>query len=57
MQIWMKGAIMNGINDEKDRRIIEEQSVTIRLLTDLTKAGMRLTALWRPYNGAMDSAG
>lgn len=30
---------MNGINDEKDRRIIEEQSVTIRLLTDLTKAG------------------
>ena len=39
MQIWMKGAIMNGINDEKDRRIIEEQSVTIRLLTDLTKAG------------------
>ena len=39
MQIWMKGVIMNGINDEKDRRIIEEQSVTIRLLTDLTKAG------------------
>ena len=39
MQIWMKGAIMNGINDEKDKRIIEEQSVTIRLLTDLTKAG------------------
>ena len=39
MQIWMKGAIMNGIHDEKDRRIIEEQSVTIRLLTDLTKAG------------------
>ena len=30
---------MNGINDEKDKRIIEEQSVTIRLLTDLTKAG------------------
>ena len=30
---------MNGINDEKDRRIIEEQASTIRLLTDLTKAG------------------
>ena len=30
---------MNGINDEKDRHIIEELSVTNRLLTDLTKAG------------------
>jgi PAS domain-containing protein len=30
---------MNYINDEKDRQIIEEQAVTIRLLTDLTKAG------------------
>ena len=30
---------MNGINDEKDRRIIEELSATNRLLTDLTKAG------------------
>ena len=38
MQIWMKGAIMNGINDEKDRRIIEEQSVTIRLLTECSGA-------------------
>ena len=30
---------MNRINDEKDKRIIEEQAATIRLLTDLTKAG------------------
>lgn len=30
---------MSGINDEKDRLIIEELSVTNRLLTDLTKAG------------------
>ena len=30
---------MNRINDEKDRQIIEEQAATIRLLTDLTKAG------------------
>ncbi len=30
---------MNRINDEKDRRIIEEQAATIRLFTDLTKAG------------------
>ncbi len=30
---------MNWINDEKDRLIIEEQAATIRLLTDLTKAG------------------
>jgi len=30
---------MNLINDEKDRRIIEEQAATIRLFTDLTKAG------------------
>ena len=30
---------MNYINDEKDRQIIEEQAATIRLLTDLTKAG------------------
>ena len=30
---------MNMINDEKDRYIIEEQAATIRLLTDLTKAG------------------
>ena len=30
---------MNCIYDEKDRRIIEEQAATIRLLTDLTKAG------------------
>ena len=38
MQIWMKGAIMNGINDEKDRRIIEEQSVTI-LYVGIMNAG------------------
>lgn len=30
---------MSGINDEKDRLIIEELSVTNRLLTDLIKAG------------------
>ena len=30
---------MNRTNEEKDRRIIEEQAETIRLLTDLTKAG------------------
>ena len=30
---------MNNINDEKSRRIIEEQAARIRLLTDLTKAG------------------
>ncbi len=30
---------MNRKNDEKDRNIIEEQAATIRLLTDLTKAG------------------
>ena len=30
---------MNMINDDKDRYIIEEQAATIRLLTDLTKAG------------------
>ena len=30
---------MSCINDEKDRKIIEEQAATIRLLTDLTKAG------------------
>ncbi len=30
---------MNPINDEKDSRIMEEQAATIRLLTDLTKAG------------------
>ena len=30
---------MNRINDDKDRQIIEEQAATIRLLTDLTKAG------------------
>ena len=30
---------MSCINDEKDRQIIEEQAATIRLLTDLTKAG------------------
>ena len=30
---------MSWINDEKDRQIIEEQAATIRLLTDLTKAG------------------
>ena len=30
---------MSGIHDEKDRLIIEELSVTNRLLTDLTKAG------------------
>ena len=30
---------MDRINDEKDRQIIEEQAATIRLLTDLTKAG------------------
>ena len=30
---------MNPINDEKDSCIMEEQAATIRLLTDLTKAG------------------
>ena len=30
---------MKQINDEKDRRIIEEQAATIRLFTDLTNAG------------------
>lgn len=30
---------MSGINDEKNRLIIEKLSVTNRLLTDLTKAG------------------
>ena len=30
---------MSWINDEKDRRITEEQAATIRLLTDLTQAG------------------
>ena len=30
---------MSWINSEKDRQIIEEQAATIRLLTDLTKAG------------------
>ena len=30
---------MDWTNDEKDRRIIEEQAATIRLLTDLTMAG------------------
>ena len=30
---------MNRIDDEKNRQIIEEQAETIRLLTDLTKAG------------------
>jgi len=30
---------MSWINDENDRQLIEEQAATIRLLTDLTKAG------------------
>ena len=30
---------MSCVNDEQDRNIIEEQAATIRLLTDLTKAG------------------
>ena len=30
---------MNRVSDEKDRRIMEEQAATIRLFTDLTKAG------------------
>ena len=30
---------MSWINKDKDRKIIEEQAATIRLLTDLTKAG------------------
>ena len=30
---------MSCINDEKDKNIIEEQTATIRLLTDLTRAG------------------
>ena len=30
---------MTRLNDEKDMQIIEEQAETIRLLTDLTKAG------------------
>ena len=30
---------MSCINDEKDKNIIEEQAATIRLLTDLTRAG------------------
>ena len=36
---FFRGAFMSRINDEKDRRIIEEQAAAIRLLTDLTKAG------------------
>ena len=30
---------MNRINDDKQKHVIEEQAATIRLLTDLTKAG------------------
>ena len=30
---------MNWIDDEKERHIIEEQAITIRLLADMTKAG------------------
>ena len=30
---------MSCINDERDRKTIEEQAATIRLLTDLTRAG------------------
>ena len=30
---------MSRINDEKDRKVIEEQAATIRLFTDLTRAG------------------
>ena len=30
---------MNHLKDEMDRQIIEEQAATIRLLTDITKAG------------------
>ena len=30
---------MNLTDDEKNRQIIEEQTATIRLFTDLTKAG------------------
>ena len=30
---------MNRIDEKKNRQIIEEQAETIRLLTDLTKAG------------------
>ena len=30
---------MSCVNDEKDKSLIEEQAATIRLLTDLTKAG------------------
>lgn len=53
---------MSGINDEKDRLIIEELSVTNRLLTDLTKVGSWVgnyapDGSVAPYNGAMDSAG
>ncbi len=33
---------MNRINDDKERRRTEEQAATIRLLTDLTKAGSRV---------------
>lgn len=35
----MKGTFMNGISNEKDNHIIEEQAETIRLFTDLTNAG------------------
>ena len=53
---------MSSIKDEKDRRMTEEQSATIRLLTDLTRAGSWVInyapdGLWHLYNGAMVSAG
>ncbi|MBQ2677868.1 MAG: hypothetical protein IJF96_03040 [Firmicutes bacterium] len=37
---------MNRINDEKERRIIEELTTTNRLLTDLTQAGSWVINYW-----------
>ena len=35
----LRKLFMSWINSEKDRQVIEEQAATIRLLTDITKAG------------------
>ncbi|MBR7175076.1 MAG: hypothetical protein IKD50_11705 [Clostridia bacterium] len=53
---------MNRENDEKNKLMIEEQAATIRLFTDLTKAGswviqLHRTALRHLYNGVTASAG
>ena len=37
---------MNRINDEKERRIIEELTTTNRLLTDLIQAGSWVINYW-----------